>query len=507
VPGYLELRDQIGEFDFSPLAGRRIVIDPGHGGFFRGAIGLSGLTEAEVNLGVALYLRGLLEWAGAEVHLTRTADYDFLAPTDSSLASDLAARIALVDSVQPDVFLSIHHNSNASLDRDLNETQTYYPVGREGADLDLARSIHKYLVRNLQIDPAKIMAGNFYVLRNSQVPAVLGEPSMISNPIIEKRLSLAAKQELEAKAYFLGLLEYFAAGMPRWVCMHGDTVSAADIGWQPLTWHFEPGRTQDPALDPATIDFTVDGMRQVPVLSPDGCTLSWLPPPELAADSHRIELVARNLRGRATPICQTWWINPAERGFDTYLWFESGMRKALCIYESQDAPLASYNSLRLAWRTEQGFRERVAPIYPGRRGWILLENTDSVEHLHFSWTSSAQTRGQAQSTPLRWALNPGWRWQMLHARDPAWAEIVVPGGAWRLRWLPGLVELSRQRQVMDPTSPAVPLRRGAPCWLEADGAHPIFADATGREPWTGSDIAQPDTFHWRPVAPELRRNS
>ena len=149
VPGYERLRDELGNFDFGPLAGRHIVLDPGHGGHFKGAIGLNGLTEAEVNLGVALYLRGLLEWAGAEVHLTRTADYDFLTPADSSLAMDLATRVAFTDSLRPDVFVSIHHNSNAALDRDLNETQTYYPVGREGADLDLARSIHKYLVRNL----------------------------------------------------------------------------------------------------------------------------------------------------------------------------------------------------------------------------------------------------------------------------------------------------------------------------------------------------------------------
>ena len=54
--------------DFASLNGRRIVIDPGHGGVFRGARGVGGLDEADVNLGVALYLWGLLEEAGAEVH-------------------------------------------------------------------------------------------------------------------------------------------------------------------------------------------------------------------------------------------------------------------------------------------------------------------------------------------------------------------------------------------------------------------------------------------------------
>ena len=200
IPGYEALQEQCTGRDMSPLRGRRIVLDPGHGGFFKGAVGPDGLTEAEVNLGVALYLRGLLEWVGAEAFLTRTADYDFLTPSDSTLVADLAFRSSFSDSLQPDVFLSLHHNSVASLDRTVNETQTYYPLGADGASLDLARAIHRHLVINLEISPAKILPGNFHVLRNATVPAVLGEPAMISNPVIEGRLKQAASQRLEAEA-------------------------------------------------------------------------------------------------------------------------------------------------------------------------------------------------------------------------------------------------------------------------------------------------------------------
>ena len=201
-----------------------------------------------MNLGVALYLRGLLEWAGARVHLTRTADYDFLSPADSNLAADLGFRVSLMDSLQPDVFLSIHHNSNAAADPHLNETQTYYPLGDEGASLDLARAIHRHLVLNLEIQPAKILPGNFHVLRNATVPAVLGEPSMLSNPVMAGRLSLAASLELEAQAYFLGLLDYFAAGTPAWSGAAVDTVQWTTPG-PPygLTWEF---LTQGPGPGP-----------------------------------------------------------------------------------------------------------------------------------------------------------------------------------------------------------------------------------------------------------------
>ena len=42
------------------LRGRRILLDPGHGGVFRGVVGRDGLDEATVNLDVALRLRDLL---------------------------------------------------------------------------------------------------------------------------------------------------------------------------------------------------------------------------------------------------------------------------------------------------------------------------------------------------------------------------------------------------------------------------------------------------------------
>ena len=72
VPGYRNPPPGLAGLDTEPFQGRQILIDPGHGGYFRGAVGQGGLTEAEVNLGVALYLQGMLQWAGAEVRLTRT---------------------------------------------------------------------------------------------------------------------------------------------------------------------------------------------------------------------------------------------------------------------------------------------------------------------------------------------------------------------------------------------------------------------------------------------------
>jgi N-acetylmuramoyl-L-alanine amidase len=214
APGYDRMADSLSTVDAGGLAGRRIAIDPGHGGFFPGAIGVHGLTEAEVNLGVALRLRDQLAAHGAEVLLTRTENRDFLTPADSSLRSDLAARARMSNAFAPDLFLSIHHNADAGGLHDVNETQTYYKLGDEGPSLDVAQDVHRALVRNVGIEKNKVVPGNFFVVRSSDAPALLTETSYLTNPDVEERLRLPEKQQLEADALFVGLARYFARPVP-----------------------------------------------------------------------------------------------------------------------------------------------------------------------------------------------------------------------------------------------------------------------------------------------------
>ena len=49
----------------TPKKGYRVVIDPGHGGSDCGAVGVSGVKEAGLNLAVSLYLKEELEALGA----------------------------------------------------------------------------------------------------------------------------------------------------------------------------------------------------------------------------------------------------------------------------------------------------------------------------------------------------------------------------------------------------------------------------------------------------------
>ncbi len=288
-PGYERRIDELASIDATGLVGKRVALDPGHGGVFRGALGVHGLSEAEVNLGVALELRTLLAQRGAIVFMTRETDRDFLTPADSSLKADLTERVRLANDFHPDLFLSIHHNADARGAHDVNETQTYYKLGDDGPSLDAAGDLHRYLVRNLSIERHRIMPGNYFVLRNCESPALLTESSYITNPDVEARLVLDEKRRLEAEALFLGLARYFGRHVPV-----VDTV-----------WVYAPGyartRTELLSSQPviaARVNGTFDGVRMTVdgrdvEPSRTGDSVSWIPPTPLPVGPHVVTFSAR----------------------------------------------------------------------------------------------------------------------------------------------------------------------------------------------------------------------
>ena len=237
-PGYERLADSLASLDPAVFVGRRIALDPGHGGFFRGSLGVHGLSEAEVNLAVALKLRDLLAARGAQVFLTREQDRDYLTPADSSLRADLAERVRRAGAFAPDLFVSIHHNADAGGVHDVNETQTYYKLGDDGPSLDAAEDVHRALVHNIGIEKNKVVPGNYFVLRNTDAPALLTESSYLTNPDVEARLALPEKQELEAEALLVGLGRYFARRVP---VVHEFVALDPDRGVEDSVFRAGPG--------------------------------------------------------------------------------------------------------------------------------------------------------------------------------------------------------------------------------------------------------------------------
>jgi N-acetylmuramoyl-L-alanine amidase len=288
-PGYERLADSLAALDSTALVGRRIALDPGHGGFFKGSLGVHGLTEAEVNLAVALKLRELLAARGAQVLLTRSSDRDYLSPADSTLRSDLAERARLANAWGPDLFLSIHHNADPGGAHDVNETQTYYKLGDDGPSLDAAESVHRALVHNVGIEKNKVVPGNYFVLRNVEAPAILTESSFLTNPDVEARLALPEKQELEAEALLIGLSRYFARRVP----VVRELVALDPGRGVPDTLFRGPGPMLRARIEGAfdRVELRLDG-DPVPVIRRDDL-IEWRPDRPVAPGPHRAALRVR----------------------------------------------------------------------------------------------------------------------------------------------------------------------------------------------------------------------
>jgi len=94
------------------LKGKTIIIDAGHGGKDKGAIGTQGTYEKDLTLRTALILQNKLQKEGAHVILTRTHD-EYLLLSQRTLQSTKA-----------DAFISIHYNSTNS--SQLTGLMTYY---------------------------------------------------------------------------------------------------------------------------------------------------------------------------------------------------------------------------------------------------------------------------------------------------------------------------------------------------------------------------------------------
>ena len=287
---------QLDHLDTSPLKGRVIVIDPGHGGKYGGAIGKMGLKESEVNLGVALYLWGLLKSAGARPLMTRTADATVAPPAQTKLRDDLLARSKASNAINPDAFISIHHNSNVN-DPKKNNLEVYYKLADPAASPELAECIMNRIKTAFTIEKAQVLPGNYSVLRQTKGTVVLGEASYLSHRENERRLSLHGFLKLEAEAYFLGILDYFARGVPQVVSLEPDDV---------VITHGQPevtGAVRDDeysrGIDPATIKLYLDGAGVNHLYDHSTGQVSYVPAQPLTNREHTLRLEVQNRKGNS----------------------------------------------------------------------------------------------------------------------------------------------------------------------------------------------------------------
>ncbi len=159
----------------SPLAGRTIVLDPGHNAD-DGAMGPSGLKEKDINLILAQITKEVLEKEGAKVYLTRE---------DNPLP--LRERKAKVLSFNPDFSISIHNNAVPDGVDPLkhNGFSVYYYNPNAS---DFAFILHQKMKERLNLPDFGLYWDNLYMCRIPETIAILVEPTFIIHPHQEKLL-------------------------------------------------------------------------------------------------------------------------------------------------------------------------------------------------------------------------------------------------------------------------------------------------------------------------------
>ncbi len=171
-----------------------VVLDAGHGAKDSGAVGVTGKYEKNFNLAIVLKTAALLKKeSNIDVVLTRSDD-TFL---------ELKDRAAMANNLKADLFISVHANSSAS--SAASGTETYY---QREASKALAKVMHKYLVEATGLSDRGVRYGNFHVIRETKMPAVLLEVGYLSNKKDETLLFTEALQNKVAASIVSGIKEY-----------------------------------------------------------------------------------------------------------------------------------------------------------------------------------------------------------------------------------------------------------------------------------------------------------
>ena len=161
----------------APL-GITVVLDAGHGGEQPGCV-IGDLQEKEIAMAITQRLKTRLEQMGFDVVLTRGDDMDV----------GLSERAQIANQAEGECFVSIHCNSY--VDDSISGLECYYY--RSEAGEQLAEAIATATEAS-EIDTRESKEGNFQVLREADMPAVLIEVGYMTNPA---ELELLASEEYQ----------------------------------------------------------------------------------------------------------------------------------------------------------------------------------------------------------------------------------------------------------------------------------------------------------------------
>ena len=189
------------------LKGKRVVVDPGHGGDDIGAPAFFGRPprgpfEKDIVLDIGHRLARLLEAEGADVTMTRKEDRTV----------SLQGRAAIANRRRAHALVSIHCNS-CDVPNTLHGTSVFYDHAHSAR---FARLVQDELVAALNTKSQGVRNANFAVIRRTEGPGILVEAAYINHEGDRQRLLHPHFRERAARAILRGT-----------ICFLGDSSAGA----------------------------------------------------------------------------------------------------------------------------------------------------------------------------------------------------------------------------------------------------------------------------------------
>lgn len=172
-----------------------VVLDAGHGGKDTGAP-YYGYNEKDLVLNMTLAVGEILEQQGYRVEYTRS---------DDTYVS-LAARAEQANTQGADIFVSVHANAFPQ-NTAVNGLETYYLTGGGQAEI-LAECIHEAVLATTGANDRNTRTANFYVLKYTDMPAVLVETGYMTNEEECEKLASPEYQQQVAQGIANGIMDY-----------------------------------------------------------------------------------------------------------------------------------------------------------------------------------------------------------------------------------------------------------------------------------------------------------
>lgn len=171
---------------------RTVVIDPGHGGQDRG--GQWGLVyEKHLALDTSVRLEQHLRNLGYRTVMTRRSDYFITLPQ----------RVAIANRHRNAIFVSVHYNYTWK--QHVSGIETFY---HRDDSRRLAQFVQQSMLRRTRAEDRGAKFARYYVIRHSNIPAILVEGGFVSNARERERVKAGWYREAVARGIAEGIERY-----------------------------------------------------------------------------------------------------------------------------------------------------------------------------------------------------------------------------------------------------------------------------------------------------------